>query len=87
MLHICYAKSERVNDVQFGLRKLRSTTSTVLRLNDYVLNALDDKQFVIAVFLDFKKAFDTVDHQILQKKNLNIQESGELPWTGSVAIS
>ena len=57
---------------QFGFQKLKSTTSALLAFSDYVLDSFDEYSKVAAVFLDFKKAFDTVDHQILLRKLDNI---------------
>ena len=53
---------------QFGFQKQKSTTSAIMKLTDYILHAFDNKQFVIGIFLDFKKAFDTVNHPNLLKK-------------------
>ena len=53
---------------QSGFRKLYSTTTAVLDVSDFILEELDKKRFVGAVLIDLKKAFDTVDHQILLKK-------------------
>ena len=53
---------------QFGFRKGHSSNLAVSILTDKILAALDNGETVIGVFLDFKKAFDTVDHDILLYK-------------------
>ena len=37
-------------------------------LMDKITKALDDGKFVVGILLDFSKAFDTVDHDILLNK-------------------
>ena len=69
---------------QHGFTKSKSTTSAILQLTDYVLKSFDQKKFVIGIFLDFKKAFDTVDHNILLTKleNYGIRDI-TLKWVTS----
>ena len=55
-------------DKQFGFRKSHSTSHAIITLVDKVSRALDTGKFIVGVFLDLKKAFDTVDHTILLKK-------------------
>ena len=50
---------------QFGFRKNHSTHMALLSLIDRLTNAVEDGEYVIGIFLDFSKAFDTVDHDIL----------------------
>ena len=40
----------------------------LLSLIDRLTHAIEDGEYVIGVFLDFAKAFDTVDHGILLDK-------------------
>ena len=53
---------------QFGFRKNYGTNLALICVLDKVLNALEKGDIVLGVFLDFSKAFDTVDHDILLKK-------------------
>ena len=53
---------------QFGFRKGHSTSHAIITLVERVSKALDTGKYVVGVFLDLKKAFDTVDHGILLEK-------------------
>ena len=56
------------NNKQGGFRKGKSTISTVTNLTDDILRGLNDKNYSIATFIDLKKAFDTINHEILVQK-------------------
>ena len=45
-----------------------STSLAVMELTEEITNATDNQKYAIGVFIDLKKAFDTVDHRILIKK-------------------
>ena len=53
---------------QYGFRKNMSTSLAILELVEEITNATDDCKSTVGVFIDLKKAFDTVDHNILIKK-------------------
>ena len=52
-------------DFQFGFRKHHSTNHAIITMVEKVSNALDTGKIVVGVFLDLKKSFDTVNHDIL----------------------
>ena len=53
---------------QFGFRKQHSSYIALMILIDKLISSLDKGEMVIGIFLDFSKAFDTVDHEILLQK-------------------
>ena len=61
-------KIEILYENQFGFRKDCSTHMALLTLVDKLIQALENGEYVVGVFLDFSKAFDTVDHSILLEK-------------------
>ena len=57
-----------LNDRQFGFRKGNSTTYLMLELFDKIYIDKEKGKRPAVVFLDIKKAFDSVDHDILLQK-------------------
>ena len=57
-----------LSERQSGFRKGFSTASAVADLTDNLFQAINNDEVTKAVFLDFRKAFDTVSHKILCKK-------------------
>ena len=53
---------------QYGFQSKKSTTDAILKFTDQCHDALNSRRSLISVYIDFSKAFDTVDHEILLKK-------------------
>ena len=56
---------------QFGFRSNHGTTTALITLIDKLTQSLDKGNIVTGLFLDFRKAFDTVNHNILLSKLYN----------------
>ena len=55
-------------ELQFGFRKNYNTSLATLYLIDKITTAFNNNEYVLGLFIDLSKAFDTVDHQILLSK-------------------
>ena len=53
---------------QHGFRKHHSTTTCTTALLNYIYTNLDAGNYVVALFIDFSKAFDLISHDILFNK-------------------
>lgn len=53
---------------QHGFSKNKSTESALCEYQGLIVNALDNKQYALGLFIDFSRAFDVVDHEILLNK-------------------
>lgn len=67
--------NDLINSDQFGFRNRRSTVAQLLLTVEEWTNALDNRKNVDSVFLDIRKAFDSVSHskmvQILESKGVS----------------
>ena len=50
---------------QNGFRKSRSTTHSIVNHTNSLFDAVNKQETCLAIFIDLKKAFDTVNHNIL----------------------
>ena len=53
---------------QLGFRKGRSTEGLLLHITEIWKQALDEGLIEGVLLIDFRKAFDTINHKILEKK-------------------
>ena len=60
--HNLYSNNQR------GFRKGRSTETLLISMTERWRAALDDNKIVGAIFIDFRKAFDTISHELLPFK-------------------
>ena len=61
---------------QHGYRCNHSTESALLQFVSNVNKFLDERYYVVGLFLDLSKAFDSLDHKILVHKQSNIGNRG-----------
>ncbi|CAL4156996.1 unnamed protein product, partial [Meganyctiphanes norvegica] len=57
-----------LSKTQFGFRKNMGTETALLNYIDNIQEALNNKKYTVSIFMDLSKAFDVIDHKILEKK-------------------
>lgn len=60
-----------IADSQYGFTKNKSTEQALLVVKDKIIDNIESKKFTLGLFLDFRKAFDCVNHETLLKKLCN----------------
>jgi len=61
--------------------KGRSTSQAIFQVINNITSAINEREYVLAIFLDIRKAFDTVNHEILLAKLENAGVRGRaLLW-------
>jgi len=61
-------KHSLIHDNQFGFRSTRTTAMALMKITEDITTQLENKIHTIGVFIDLKKALDTLDHGILISK-------------------
>ena len=61
-------KQKILVDEQLGFRKLHSTTLAITDIFSQISNNIDCSRYTCVLLLDLRKAFDTVDHELLLYK-------------------
>src|SRR6218665_3256278 len=70
-------KNNLLSNSQLDFRKNRSTMDQILKLHDNIFKKLKNKENVLAVFIDFERAYDMLHVPTLLEKLLNMEIMGK----------
>ena len=83
-LYCFLMENNLIYSIQSGFRKMHSTETALIKLIDELLFSLDNNKVSGMVLVDYHKAFDMVDHQLLLRKlELYGIADRELSWCRS----
>ena len=60
-----FEKESLYTTTQSGFRKGHSTTTILLKIRDDIKCAMNKSEVILAILIDYSKAFDTIDQNIL----------------------
>ena len=63
-----FMKFSLLSAQQFGFQKGLSTESAIINLLEYIYETINSREITLSICIDFRKAFDTVNHKILLNK-------------------
>ena len=67
-LYKFFVEHEILYKKQFGFQRKHSTSHSLMEITETIKESIDDGKFGCGIFIDLKKAFDTVNHKILLTK-------------------
>jgi exonuclease III len=57
-----------ISEFQYGFQRKKGTHDALIKFVSNAFNALNSSQIILGIFIDFSKAFDTINHDILIDK-------------------
>ena len=67
-----------ISKCQFGFKANSSTSDAITHLTNHIYKEFDKQNYTLAICIDFSKAFDTINHEILLDKLKHIGIRGTL---------
>jgi hypothetical protein len=71
-------KNNLISTNQSGFRKHKSTIDQILKLQDFILKKLKNKEHVLAIFIDFERAYDMLHVPTLLRKFQKLGIAGNI---------
>jgi hypothetical protein len=85
--HVKFQLKCQMSEFQHGFLANKSVATNLTNFSDYVITMMDSGSQVDAIYLDFQKAFDSVNHCLLLNKLQSIGVSGSLFYLLSSFLS
>ena len=72
----CIDKNDILCNLQYGFRNEHSTQHALLYIVNTIHSNIDNRKYPCGIFIDLRKAFDTINHEILLAKRENYGVTG-----------